>query len=48
MTSSQHGAYDLGYTHPTMANNNGKQNRKAQQIHINFASVQIEVCNPTS
>ncbi len=25
MTSSQHGSYTLGYTHPTMANNNGLQ-----------------------
>ena len=25
MTSSQHGPYALGYTHPTMANNNGLQ-----------------------
>ena len=30
MTSSLHGSYALGYTHPTMANNNGLQpgNRK--------------------
>lgn len=25
MTSSQHGSYTLGYTHPTMANNNELQ-----------------------
>ena len=25
MTSSQHGSYTLGYTHPTMANNNEPQ-----------------------
>ena len=46
-TSSQHGAYTLGHTHPTMANNNGTQSGNAQQISINFASVQIGVCNPT-
>ncbi len=32
MTSSQHGAYALGYTHPTMANNNGKQDGDVKQI----------------
>ena len=32
MTSGQHGAYVLGYTHPTMANNNGPRNRKVEQI----------------
>ena len=31
-TSSQHGAYDLGHTHPTMANNNGKQAGNCKQI----------------
>lgn len=25
MTSSQHGSYTLGYTHPTMVNNNESQ-----------------------
>ena len=32
MTSSQHGAYVQGNTHPTMANNNGLPNRKAELI----------------
>ena len=32
MTSSQHGPYALGYTHPTMANNNGLQARKSKLI----------------
>ncbi len=32
MTSSQHGAYVLGYTHPTMAKNNGLQHRKVKLI----------------
>ncbi len=32
MTSSQHGAYDLGHTHPTMANNNGMQASNGKQI----------------
>lgn len=32
MTSGQHGAYVLGYTHPTMANNNEPQHRKVKQI----------------
>ena len=32
MTSSQHGAYALGYTHPTMANNNGMQDGNVKQI----------------
>ncbi len=32
MTSGQHGAYVLGYTHPTMANNNEQQHRKVKQI----------------
>ncbi len=36
MTSSQHGAYDLGNTHPTMANNNGKQCGNATQIPCKF------------
>src|SRR3990172_7690135 len=31
-TSSQHGAYALGYTHPTMANNNGMQASNGKQI----------------
>ena len=35
-TSSQHGAYTLGYTHPTMANNNGKLARKRMQISCKF------------
>ena len=35
-TSSQHGAYDLGHTHPTMANNNGKLARKRMQISYKF------------
>jgi hypothetical protein len=35
-TSSQHGAYDLGHTHPTMANNNGTQARKRKQIPSKF------------
>ena len=32
MMISQHGAYALGYTHPTMANNNEPQHRKVKQI----------------
>lgn len=32
MMSSQHGAYVLGYTHPTMANNNEQRDRKVEQI----------------
>jgi len=32
MTSSQHGAYVQGYTHPTMAKNNGLPNRKVELI----------------
>ena len=35
-TSSQHGAYALGHTHPTMANNNGTLNRKVRQILCKF------------
>ena len=35
-TSSQHGAYALGHTHPTMANNNGKLARKRMQISYKF------------
>ena len=35
-TSSQHGAYDLGNTHPTMANNNETQGGNASQISIKF------------
>ena len=30
MTSSQHGSYVLGNTHPTMANNNESQTRKGK------------------
>ena len=36
MTSSQHGAYDLGHTHPTMAKNNGMQSSNAKQISFKF------------
>jgi hypothetical protein len=32
MTSSQHGAYVQGNTHPTMAKNNGLPNRKVELI----------------
>jgi len=32
MTSSQHGAYVQGNTHPTMAKNNGLLNRKMELI----------------
>ena len=32
MTSSQHGSYTLGYTHTTMAKNNGLQLRKEKLI----------------
>ncbi len=32
MTSSQHGAYALGNTHPTMANNNGSQGSNTKLI----------------
>lgn len=32
MTSSQHGAYTLGHTHPTMANNSGTQASDSKQI----------------
>jgi len=32
MTSSQHGAYVQGNTHPTMAKNNGQLNRKVELI----------------
>lgn len=35
-TSSQHGAYDLGNTHPTMANNNGTQDGNVKQIPTKF------------
>ena len=35
-TSSQHGAYNLGNTHPTMANNNGKQMGNHKQIPSKF------------
>jgi hypothetical protein len=30
MTTSQHGSYTLGYTHPTMAKNNELQTRKSK------------------
>ena len=36
MTSSQHGAYTLGYTHPTMANNNEQQTGNGKQISFKF------------
>ncbi len=36
MTSSQHGAYDLGNTHPTMANNNEMRGGNAEQISVKF------------
>jgi hypothetical protein len=36
MTSSQHGPYDLGHTHPTMANNNETQGSNAKQISNKF------------
>ena len=32
MTSNHHAPYDLGYTRNTMALNNGKRNREAEQI----------------
>ena len=32
MTSSQHGSYTLGYTHPTMANNNELQASNSKLI----------------
>ena len=32
MTSSQHGSYTLGYTHPTMANNNELQTSNGKPI----------------
>jgi hypothetical protein len=32
MTSSQHGAYAQGYTHPTMVKNSGLRNRKVELI----------------
>ena len=32
MTSSQHGAYAQGHTHPTMAKNSGLRSRKAELI----------------
>ncbi len=32
MTSSQHGPYTLGYTHPTMGVYNELQHRKVKQI----------------
>ncbi len=35
-TSSQHGAYNLGYTHPTMAKNNGTQDGNVKQIPSKF------------
>ena len=35
-TTCQHGAYDLGHTHPTMANNNGTLARKRMQISYKF------------
>ena len=35
-TSSQHGAYNLGNTHPTMANNNGKLAGNRMQISYKF------------
>ena len=35
-TSSQHGAYTLGNTHPTMVKNNGMPNRKVEQIPDKF------------
>ncbi len=35
-TSSQHGAYALGYTHPTMAKNNGSQVSNGKQIPRKF------------
>ncbi len=36
MTSSQHGAYALGYTHPTMAKNNETRGSNAEQISCKF------------
>ncbi len=35
-TTSQHGAYDLGHTHPTMAKNNGKPGGNAEPIPYKF------------
>ena len=35
-TSSQHGAYNLGNTHPTMANNNGMLDGNVKQIPTKF------------
>ena len=35
-TSSQHGAYALGNTHPTMANNNGLQAGNGKPIPMKF------------
>lgn len=32
MTSSQHGAYAVGHTHPTMANNNESREDNLKQI----------------
>ena len=32
MTSSQHGSYALGYTHATMAGNNGLPQRELERI----------------
>ncbi len=34
MTSSQHGAYVQGHTHPTMGSNNEKPSRKAELISV--------------
>jgi len=42
MTSSQHGAYIWGHTHPTMGRNNGLPSRKAELIPSKLPSVQIE------
>ncbi len=41
MTSSQHGAYIWGHTHPTMDRNNGLPSRKAELIPTKRSSVQI-------
>ena len=44
-TSSQHGAYVVGHTHPTMANNNETQGREAKQI--SKISPQLELKSAT-
>jgi hypothetical protein len=41
MTSSQHGAYAQGHTHPTMGSNRGSPNRKVELIPQTFPQFRL-------